>query len=49
MGTEGDLETDYPALRAGYVTITPVRHDLTHEPMLARLGGLDLDLPGRPC
>ncbi|MBI5524020.1 MAG: 5'/3'-nucleotidase SurE [Desulfarculus sp.] len=45
MGTEGDLETDYPALRAGYVTVTPVRHDLTHEDMLAQLGVLGLDLP----
>ncbi len=45
MGTEGDLDTDYPALLAGYVTITPVRHDLTHDEILSRLGGLDLQLP----
>ena len=37
MGTEGDLETDFPALRAGYITITPVNHDLTHLNTLERL------------
>jgi 5'-nucleotidase len=45
MGTDGDLDTDYPALLAGYVTITPVRHDLTHEEMLTHLGALSLELP----
>lgn len=45
MGSEGELDTDYPALRAGYVTITPVRHDLTHEGMLADLTRHRLDLP----
>lgn len=46
MGTEGDLDTDYPALLAGYVTVTPVRHDLTHGPMLDHLKARGLDLPG---
>jgi 5'-nucleotidase len=45
MGTDGDLDTDYPALLAGYVTVTPVRHDLTHEDMLSHLGSLCLELP----
>ena len=40
MGIEGGPETDYPSLLDGYVTITPLRHDLTHnqalEAMLSR-------------
>lgn len=47
MGTEGDLDTDYPAMLAGYVTITPICHDLTHREMLARLGHQALELPPR--
>ena len=45
MGSEGDLETDYPALLAGYVTITPVRLDLTDQELLSRLRGQELGLP----
>lgn len=45
MGSDGDLDTDYPALRAGYVTITPVRHDLTNEQMLGNLARISLDSP----
>lgn len=30
MGVEGGPETDYPSLLDGYVTITPLRHDMTH-------------------
>ena len=37
MGTEGDGHTDYPALLEGYVTITPVGHDLTHRRALEAL------------
>ncbi len=45
MGKEGDLDTDYPALRAGYVTITPVCHDLTHRQMLQELASRRISLP----
>lgn len=37
MGSRGDLDTDYPALLAGYITLTPVNHDLTHQKTLERL------------
>ena len=45
MGTEGDSQTDYPALLEGYVTITPVKHDLTHQQALETLGRHGLELP----
>jgi 5'-nucleotidase len=46
MGKDGDAATtDFPALLAGYVTITPVRHDLTHEEVLDHLGRASLSLP----
>jgi len=45
MGTEGDGQTDYPALLKGYVTITPVKHDLTHQQALETLGRHGLELP----
>ncbi|MCB2226212.1 MAG: 5'/3'-nucleotidase SurE [Desulfarculaceae bacterium] len=45
MGTEGDGQTDYPALLEGYVTITPVEHDLTHDRSLEALRGRGLELP----
>jgi 5'-nucleotidase len=46
LGKDGDaVTTDFPALLAGYVTITPVRHDLTHEEVLDRLGLASLSLP----
>jgi len=44
MGAEGDEHTDYPALLAGYVTITPVSHDLTHHQALEALGGLEKEI-----
>ncbi|MBU1275021.1 MAG: 5'/3'-nucleotidase SurE [Proteobacteria bacterium] len=44
MSTEGDGHTDYPALLEGYVTITPVGHDLTHDAALASLGRQNPDL-----
>lgn len=46
MGAEGDLATDFPALLAGYVTLTPVQHDLTDHGVLAALGLKTLELPG---
>jgi 5'-nucleotidase len=32
-----DPETDYGALAAGYISVTPIHHDLTHYPSLASL------------
>jgi 5'-nucleotidase len=32
-----DLTTDFGALQAGYVSITPIHHDLTHYPSLENL------------
>jgi 5'-nucleotidase len=32
-----DLSTDFGALQAGYVSITPIHHDLTHYPSLEEL------------
>lgn len=45
MGRDGGLETDYTALENGYVTITPVRHDLTHGELLDKLKKQPLGLP----
>ena len=45
MGTQGDGQTDYPALLEGYVSITPVEHDLTHRRALETLRTRDLELP----
>jgi 5'-nucleotidase len=45
MGREGDVETDHAALEAGWVTITPVRQDLTHGPALEGLAERELGLP----
>ncbi len=44
MSTEGDGHTDYPALLEGYVTITPVGHDLTHESAFSVLSSREIDL-----
>ncbi|MCB2190985.1 MAG: 5'/3'-nucleotidase SurE [Deltaproteobacteria bacterium] len=44
MSTDGNGQTDYPALLEGYVTITPVGHDLTHDSTLASLKPDALDL-----
>ncbi|MEW5912479.1 MAG: 5'/3'-nucleotidase SurE [Thermodesulfobacteriota bacterium] len=46
MGLEGDELTDYPALKQGYVTITPVGADLTRHRLLEDLRRRSLDLPG---
>ena len=45
MGTQGDGQTDYPALLEGYVTITPVGHDLTRHGVLSDIRGADVGLP----
>jgi 5'-nucleotidase len=34
-------DTDYAALEAGYISITPLHHDLTHYPSLEGLRGLE--------
>ena len=36
-----DPDTDYAALQAGYISITPLHHDLTHYPSLDTLRGLE--------
>ena len=46
MGIEGSLDFDFPALRAGYVTITPLLHDMTHHEVLRGLAARELGLPG---
>ncbi len=45
MGAEGDGQTDYPALLDGYVTVTPIKPDLTHSQALEALGRRGLELP----
>jgi 5'-nucleotidase len=45
MGTEGDQDTDYPALLAGYITITPVRYDLTNHEALESLLDFQIKMP----
>lgn len=37
-----DVDTDYGALAAGYISITPIHHDLTHYPSLAPLEDLGI-------
>ncbi|BEQ15302.1 5'/3'-nucleotidase SurE [Desulfoferula mesophila] len=44
MGVDGNGDTDYPALLEGYVTITPVGHDLTHDGALEALADSDFGL-----
>jgi 5'-nucleotidase len=45
MGQQDGMDTDHAALEAGYVTITPVRQDLTHGPALEGLASHRWDLP----
>lgn len=45
MGKDGGKDTDYRALEQGYITITPVRHELTHVELLEKLRGTPMDLP----
>ncbi len=39
----GEPDGDHEAIRAGYVSISPLHPNLTHEPSLARLAGWTLD------
>jgi 5'-nucleotidase len=45
LGSEGGPETDFVALAQGYITITPIRHDLTHEAALSAMKSFTLELP----
>jgi 5'-nucleotidase len=45
MADEGDLSLDYPALKAGYISITPLSCGLTRHEVLAGLASRTLDLP----
>ncbi|RJR32612.1 MAG: 5'/3'-nucleotidase SurE [Deltaproteobacteria bacterium] len=36
-----DPDTDYAALEAGYISVTPLHHDLTHYPSMQGLRGLE--------
>jgi 5'-nucleotidase len=45
MGQDGGPDTDYPALEQGFITITPVRHELTHIELLEKLRENPMDLP----
>ncbi len=45
MDSEDDLSLDYPAHLAGYVTVTPLRLDLTDEELLQSPTLASLDLP----
>ncbi len=45
MACRGGTETDYPALKQGFITITPLHYQLTCHRALEKLAGLDLDLP----
>ncbi|WP_044350603.1 5'/3'-nucleotidase SurE [Dethiosulfatarculus sandiegensis] len=45
MGKDGGLDADFPALMAGYVTITPMAHDFTNNEALDLLRTTSLDLP----
>jgi 5'-nucleotidase len=52
LGREGaSTTTDFPALLAGYVTVTPMCHNLTHEEVLHRLEQASFGLPteSRAC
>ncbi len=41
---ELDLDTDYGALQAGYISLTPISYDMTHYPSLSALKGLNFRL-----
>jgi 5'-nucleotidase len=45
MPDEGDLSLDYPALKAGYISITPLSCGLTRHEALAGLASRTLGLP----
>jgi 5'-nucleotidase len=41
----GEADGDHVAIRDGYVSVTPLHANLTHEPSLDRLSGWSLELP----
>ena len=43
LGSEGGPDTDYPALLAGYITVTPINTDLTQVSVLKHLGASGLE------
>jgi 5'-nucleotidase len=45
MQRDGGVETDYPALEEGFISITPVRHELTNHNILEKLRKHKMDLP----
>ena len=45
MTPAGELDGDHAALRDGYVSVTPLHANLTHEASLSRLADWRLDLP----
>ncbi len=44
LDSQGGPDTDFAALAQGYVTLTPIRHDLTHEAALSAMRSHPLDL-----
>ena len=42
---EPDMGSDHQVLQDGYISITPVNHDLTHHRALAKLGGCKIEYP----
>ena len=45
MACRGGPESDYPALKQGYITITPLHFELTCRQTLEGLAGVSLELP----
>jgi 5'/3'-nucleotidase len=45
MTPGGEPDGDHEALRAGYVSVTPLHANMTHDPTRSWLGGWDLALP----
>ena len=43
---EEDPDSDFAAIRDGFISLTPLHLDLTHHPLLKELGDWHLDLPG---
>ena len=45
MTPNGEPDGDHAALADGYVSVTPLHANLTHEPSRATLAGWSLELP----
>ncbi len=45
MACQGGPDTDYPALKEGFITITPLHYELTCRQTLENLAGSSLELP----